>query len=222
MSLNTQIKNQQSLSLNISARNNNAMPSWKRLLDIMLIFCAIIILQPLFLIVGLIIKLVSPGPIFYKQTRVGLDGQHFYMWKFRSMHLDSSTTVHKKHFKNLVIENSPMKKLDDDNDCRIFFFGKFLRKTGLDELPQLYNVLKGEMSIVGPRPCLPYEAELFLDWQKKRFQAVPGITGLWQINGKNKTTFLQMIQYDIKYMNTKSLWKDINIILKTIPALLIK
>ena len=144
------------------------------------------------------------------------------MWKFRTMHIDSSAAVHEDHLKILIAEDSPMNKLDEENDPRVFSFGNFLRKTGIDELPQILNVLKSEMSLVGPRPCLPYEAVLYLDWQKKRFFAIPGITGLWQINGKNNTTFNQMIMYDIEYLNSKSLWNDITIIIKTIPALIRK
>jgi lipopolysaccharide/colanic/teichoic acid biosynthesis glycosyltransferase len=208
--------------LNNFAWKLRTMPNWKRTLDILLSLPALLLLIPLFFIIGLIIKIVSPGPIFYKQTRVGLEEQLFKMWKFRSMHLNASDRVHKDHFKHLISSNSAMNKLDDINDSRIFSFGNFLRKTGIDELPQIFNVLKGDMSLVGPRPCLPYEAELYLNWQRIRFNAVPGITGLWQINGKNRTTFSQMIQYDIMYMNSISAWKDISIIIKTIPSIIAK
>lgn len=197
-----------------------AMPVWKRILDLVLGSIALLVLAPAFLLLALAIKMISPGPSFYKQTRIGYKGELFTMYKFRTMHLNAPTTSHKSHLEDLIANDHPMEKLDDVNDPRIFRLGTLLRKTGIDELPQLLNVLKGEMSIVGPRPCLPYEAAMYKDWQKKRFLAVPGITGLWQVNGKNNTTFTQMIHYDIEYINHKSLWMDIKIIFSTIPALL--
>jgi lipopolysaccharide/colanic/teichoic acid biosynthesis glycosyltransferase len=118
--------------------------------------------------------------------------------------------------------NAPMMKMDSQGDPRIITFGVLLRASGLDELPQLINVLQGEMSLVGPRPCLPYEYDEYLPWQKKRFETVPGLTGLWQVSGKNKTTFLEMIQLDIKYAKNKTLWWDLKIILMTAPALIIQ
>jgi lipopolysaccharide/colanic/teichoic acid biosynthesis glycosyltransferase len=118
--------------------------------------------------------------------------------------------------------DAPMVKMDATGDSRIIPVGKLLRSSGLDELPQLINVLKGEMSLVGPRPCLPYEAEKYLPWQQKRFDAAPGLTGLWQVSGKNRTTFTRMMQLDIEYAQTKSLWLDLKIIFKTVPALLVQ
>ena len=115
-----------------------------------------------------------------------------------------------------------MVKMDATGDSRIIPLGKLLRSSGLDELPQLINVLKGEMSLVGPRPCLPYEAEKYLPWQQERFNAAPGLTGLWQVSGKNRTTFTRMMQLDIEYAQNKSLWLDLKIIFKTIPALLVQ
>jgi lipopolysaccharide/colanic/teichoic acid biosynthesis glycosyltransferase len=113
-----------------------------------------------------------------------------------------------------------MEKLDDRNDPRVIRFGNLLRKTGLDELPQLFNVLRGEMSLVGPRPCLPYEAQNYQRWNFRRFDALPGITGLWQVNGKNRTTFKEMIRLDINYIEKASLWLDLKILFKTIPAII--
>ena len=115
-----------------------------------------------------------------------------------------------------------MMKMDLHGDSRIILFGRWLRSSGLDELPQLINVLRGEMSLVGPRPCLPYESEKYLPWQKERFNAVPGLTGLWQVSGKNRTTFAQMMRLDIEYARNKNLWLDLKIILKTIPALMVQ
>jgi lipopolysaccharide/colanic/teichoic acid biosynthesis glycosyltransferase len=115
-----------------------------------------------------------------------------------------------------------MIKMDEHGDSRIILFGRWLRSSGLDELPQLINVLRGEMSLVGPRPCLPYESDKYLPWQKDRFLAMPGLTGLWQVSGKNRTTFVEMMRLDIKYVGNKSLWLDLKIILKTIPVLMIQ
>jgi lipopolysaccharide/colanic/teichoic acid biosynthesis glycosyltransferase len=122
----------------------------------------------------------------------------------------------------LITSDVPMTKMDARGDSRIIPFGKLLRSSGLDELPQLINVLKGEMSLVGPRPCLPYDAEKYLPWQQERFNAVPGLTGLWQVSGKNRTTFTRMMQLDIEYARKKSLWLDLKIICKTVPALLVQ
>ena len=128
--------------------------------------------------------------------------------------------MHKRHLALLIREgDTPMRKLDS-NDSRIIPLGKFLRKTGLDELPQLVNVLRGEMSLIGPRPCLPNEACDYLVWQRRRFDVHPGLTGLWQVNGKNRTTFAQMMRLDITYAKSRSFWMDIKILLKTIPAVI--
>jgi lipopolysaccharide/colanic/teichoic acid biosynthesis glycosyltransferase len=138
------------------------------------------------------------------------------------MFVDADTTMHQGHLHHLMNSNTPMMKMDSRGDPRIIPFGLFLRASGLDELPQLINVLRGEMSLVGPRPCLPYEYEKYLPWQKERFATVPGLTGFWQVSGKNKTTFVEMIQLDIKYAKNKTLWWDLKIILMTIPALIIQ
>ena len=142
--------------------------------------------------------------------------------KFRTMYCGSETVTHQGHLMNLMDSDAPMVKMDATGDARIIPVGKLLRSSGLDELPQLINVLKGEMSLVGPRPCLPYEAEKYLPWQQERFDAVPGLTGLWQVSGKNRTTFTRMMQLDIEYARTKNLGLDLRIILKTIPALLVQ
>jgi lipopolysaccharide/colanic/teichoic acid biosynthesis glycosyltransferase len=134
----------------------------------------------------------------------------------------SDTGIHKGHLDHLLNSDAPMVKMDAKGDSRIIPCGLVLRSSGLDELPQLINILRGEMSLVGPRPCLQYESEKYLAWQKERFNAAPGLTGLWQVNGKNRTTFVEMIQWDIEYARRKSLWLDLKIIAKTIPALLIQ
>lgn len=195
---------------------------WKRRLDILLILLALPFLIPLALLVSLLIRSGSRGPILFMQERVGYRGKRFMCFKFRTMYVDADTSTHQGHLSQLMTSNTPMTKMDSKGDPRIIPFGVLLRASGLDELPQLINVLRGEMSLVGPRPCLPYEYEKYLPWQKERFAAVPGLTGLWQVSGKNKTTFVEMIQLDIRYANTKTLWLDLKIILMTVPALLIQ
>jgi lipopolysaccharide/colanic/teichoic acid biosynthesis glycosyltransferase len=195
---------------------------WKRALDIFLILLALPFLIPLALFIALLIRSVSTGPVLFRQERIGYLGRRFMCFKFRTMFVDADTTTHQGHLQQLMNSNTPMQKMDSKGDPRIIPFGLLLRASGLDELPQLINVLRGEMSLVGPRPCLPYEYDNHLPWQKKRFGTVPGLTGLWQVSGKNKTTFVEMIQLDIKYAKNKNLWWDLKIILMTIPALIIQ
>jgi exopolysaccharide production protein ExoY len=195
---------------------------WKRALD----RTCIVVSAPLWLLVGvpiaLWIKLVSPGPVFFKQTRVGLRGSPFLLWKFRTMKVGAETACHEKHLDHLLRNGSsePMTKLDKAGDSRIIRGGRLLRGLGLDELPQLLNVWRGDMSLVGPRPCLPYEFSRYEPGQKARVDVPPGLTGYWQVNGKNRTTFRQMIEMDIWYTKNLSLGLDLKILLKTIPALL--
>jgi lipopolysaccharide/colanic/teichoic acid biosynthesis glycosyltransferase len=195
---------------------------WKRTLDAFLILLALPFLIPLALLVILLIRSGSRGPVLFRQGRVGYRGRRFTCFKFRTMFVDADTTTHQGHLYQLMNSDTPMQKMDSKGDSRIIPFGLFLRASGLDELPQLINVLRGEMSLVGPRPCLPYEYDNYLPWQKERFGTVPGLTGLWQVSGKNKTTFVEMIQLDIKYAKNKTLWGDLKIILMTIPALIIQ
>lgn len=194
-------------------------PLWKRLLDV----TVIVLTAPITILVGaliaLVIKLGSPGPVIFRQERVGYKGQRFVCFKFRTMHAGAETASHQGHTAQLIKSSAPMTKLDAVKDSRIIPFGSILRATGLDELPQLINVLRGEMSIVGPRPCVGYEYEMYEAWQKRRFDSVPGLTGLWQVSGKNRTTFNQMINLDIEYSEQSSLGLDLKIMLKTVPAL---
>jgi lipopolysaccharide/colanic/teichoic acid biosynthesis glycosyltransferase len=195
------------------------LPLWKRALD----FALILLFLPGLLIVGtivaLIVKFGSRGPILFRQKRVGYKGTQFTCFKFRTMEVNAETISHRNHTEQLIRSQAPMVKLDTQRDPRLVPLGTVLRATGLDELPQLLNVLRGEMSIVGPRPCIPYEYELYEPWQRDRFNAVPGLTGLWQVSGKNRTTFNEMIRFDIDYSERMSLWLDVMIILKTLPAL---
>jgi len=201
---------------------SNCLPGWKRTLDMVAILMAVPFLLPLALVIGIIIRTVSTGPVLFKQERVGCRGRRFMCLKFRTMFCGAEPAAHQGHLQQLMNSDVPMTKMDARGDSRIIPFGKLLRSSGLDELPQLVNVLKGEMSLVGPRPCLPYEAEKYLAWQRERFDAAPGLTGLWQVSGKNRTTFTKMIQLDIEYSRTKNLLLDLKIIFRTIPALLVQ
>ena len=198
------------------------IPGWKRLFDITCIVLTLPIWLPLLVMVMAWIKLVSPGPIFYRQQRVGYRGRRFMLFKFRTMHVNAETRTHEEYFAHLMNTDSPMTKLDALDDNRLVGGGRLLRASGLDELPQLINVLRGEMSLVGPRPCLPNEFMRYTPAQRGRVNALPGLTGYWQVNGKNKTTFSEMIAMDIFYSENMSVALDLGIIAKTIPALVME
>jgi lipopolysaccharide/colanic/teichoic acid biosynthesis glycosyltransferase len=196
-----------------------ALPAWKRMLDLALIVAVSPGLLLLAAGVTLLVVCGSRGPVLFRQRRVGYKGRQFTCYKFRTMVVDANSESHRDHLRQLMGTEVPMTKLDARSDPRLAPFGAALRATGLDELPQLINVIRGEMSIVGPRPCIPYEYELYEPWHRRRFDAVPGLTGLWQVSGKNRTTFNEMIRLDIEYAERSSLWFDLRIILKTLPAL---
>jgi len=199
-----------------SAHNS---PAWKRVMDILFILLAAPVVAPMMVVIAAVIKCMSKGPVLFKQERVGYKGKTFVCYKFRSMKVNAEVGSHKDHTTHLIKSSHvPMVKMDV-RDSRVIPGGTILRATGLDELPQLFNVLRGEMSLVGPRPCVPYEYEQYLPWQKSRFNVAPGLTGLWQVSGKNLTTFNEMINMDIEYGKRQGLWLDIRIIFMTIPAL---
>jgi len=200
--------------------DSTSVPQWKRRLDVALVLLLLPFLLPLMIFIGLLIRLVSKGPILFKQERIGHRGEKFMCLKFRTMFVGSETASHQGYLHHLMKSDKPMIKLDTQGDSRIIPFGVLLRSSGLDELPQLVNVLRGDMSLVGPRPCLAYEYENYLPWQRERFNTLPGLTGLWQVSGKNSTTFAEMMHLDITYAREKSLWLDLWIILKTAPAIL--
>lgn len=173
------------------------------------------------LVMTVVISLSSPGPVIFRQRRIGYRGREFMLYKFRTMQLGADTTTHQNHFKVLVDSRAPMAKLDQYRDPRLLPGGRFLRATGLDELPQIINVLKGEMSLVGPRPCLPSEFMHYQPAQRARMNALPGMTGLWQVSGKNRTTFEEMVRLDIHYVRHASFLLNLKIILLT-PVVLIR
>lgn len=195
------------------------IPTWKRAIDITCCLVALPLLALTTLVAAVITKCFSPGPILFRQERIGYRGRRFSLFKFRTMHSSVSGVTHQAHFEQLMKSNVPMQKLDARGDARLIPGGWLLRASGLDELPQIINVLRGDMSIVGPRPCIAYEYERYSSWQRNRLESVPGLTGLWQVSGKNRTTFDEMIRLDIRYAEKLSFFSDVAIILKTVPAL---
>jgi exopolysaccharide biosynthesis polyprenyl glycosylphosphotransferase len=184
----------------------------KRIMDICGALVGLICLSWLFLIVALLIKLEDPkGPVFFKQVRVGKDGKEFYMYKFRSMVTNAEELL--DSLLHLNEATGAMFKMK--NDPRVTKVGRFIRKTSIDELPQLWNVLKGEMSLVGPRPPLPREVAQYTEYDKQRLLVTPGCTGLWQVSGRSNLGFKEMVELDIKYINTRSIFMDLKIIVKT-------
>jgi lipopolysaccharide/colanic/teichoic acid biosynthesis glycosyltransferase len=188
-------------------------------MDLTISSVLLVALFPLFLAVAILIKLFSPGPVFFKQQRVGYSGRIFMLWKFRTMKPNGDSSAHREYMAKLIkldpdkeISDAPMVKLDDPRVTRI---GKFLRFTYIDELPQLINVFRGEMSLVGPRPPTPYEVAEYTRWHTGRFDAFPGMTGLWQVSGKNRLTFRQMARLDIRYSQQLSWLLDVKILLST-------
>ncbi len=185
---------------------------------------ALIILFPLFLAIAIGIKLSSKGPVIFKQVRIGKGGKPFEFYKFRSMHMSLDDSSHKEYVKDFIrngnqCQNKEIKIFKITSDPRIFKFGKFIRKTSLDELPQLFNVLKGDMSLVAPRPCLPYEWDCYEEWHKKRLDILPGCTGLWQALGRSSVSFEDMVILDLYYISNMTLWFDLKIILQTFPVI---
>lgn len=206
----------------LTEAGNAVIPRWKRILDLACILVSSPLWLPLTILVMLWIRASSPGPVFYRQERVGYRRNRFMLFKFRTMNVNAETRTHEEYFAHLMRVDCPMTKLDDANDSRLIRCGRFLRASGLDELPQIFNVLLGDMSLVGPRPCLPREFERYQPWQQERVKSPPGLTGYWQVNGKNKTTFSEMIAMDMFYADNMSLWLDLTIMLKTVPALIVQ
>ncbi|MGA2018376.1 MAG: sugar transferase [Opitutaceae bacterium] len=198
------------------------LPAWKRAIDLACCLIALPFLGVFSALMALGLRLTSPGPILFKQERVGYKGSRFMCYKFRTMAVGSDTKSHQAYYENLVGSNAPMVKLDSSGDKRLLPGGWLVRASGLDELPQIINILRGEMSIVGPRPCIQYEYDRYEPWHRERFNAVPGLTGLWQVSGKNRTTFDEMVRLDIRYSESISLWLDLKIITMTVPALVVQ
>jgi exopolysaccharide biosynthesis polyprenyl glycosylphosphotransferase len=199
---------------------------WRRMLkrafDIVVTLPIVILLSPLMALVAILVKVESPGPAIFKQERIGENGVPFTFYKFRSMRCDADPEVHRAHVKRLIEENIELCSSGEGNgslkmedDPRITRVGRFIRKTSIDELPQFFNVLKGDMSMVGPRPPIPYEVDVYKEWHRRRFEAPPGITGWWQVRGRNQVSFDEMVRMDIYYVEHQSFWLDLKILFMT-------
>lgn len=192
----------------------------KRILDVVISLILIALFAPLLVLIVIAIRISSPGPVVYRQMRIGKDGKPFLMLKFRSMQVVNNPDLHRAYVQTLIKQNTQPREMGKRSlkllgDERMTGVGKYLRKFGLDELPQLFNVLKGEMSVVGPRPSLPYEYEVYRDWHRHRLEVLPGITGLWQVNSHNMVAFDDMVRIDLSYIQHMNLWLDIKIMLLT-------
>lgn len=206
--------------------NRTRYASGKRLLDLLLGGVSFVVTLPVAVAIGIAIKVDSRGPVLFRQRRIGLDGQPFTMIKFRSMVPDADESTHRDYYRKLVDgtaeprvneDGDPVFLLDDPRVTRV---GRLLRRTSLDELPNLLNVLQGSMSLVGPRPPIPYEVQFYDERSKGKLRVKPGMTGLAQINGRGSLTFAQIIDYDLDYVNRHSLRLDLMILLKTLPVVL--
>jgi exopolysaccharide biosynthesis polyprenyl glycosylphosphotransferase len=191
----------------------------KRYIDIFGSLLAIALLSPLFLAIAVLVRLTSKGPVLFRQVRIGQYGVPFTFYKFRSMYENAESTIHEKYvatFINGVDSNDTNGVFKINNDPRVTRIGRFLRKTSLDELPQFFNVLSGKMSLVGPRPPIPYEVKAYTRWHRHRMlQAKPGITGLWQVSGRSRVRFDEMVRLDLRYAAEQSIWLDLSIIART-------
>jgi len=198
----------------------------KRALDIAGSAACLVVFGPLFLCAAAAVKLTSKGPVFFRQQRIGEAGRTFTMFKFRTMHVNCDHRIHQQYVESFIQSNQPAAsgsgavfKIVDDP--RVTSIGDFLRRSSIDELPQFWNVLRGEMSLVGPRPPLPYEVARYKRWHRRRvLEAKPGITGLWQVEGRSRTTFDEMVRLDLRYARNCSVWTDLNILLATPRAVL--
>jgi lipopolysaccharide/colanic/teichoic acid biosynthesis glycosyltransferase len=199
----------------------------KRALDLVLSLMLLGILSPLFFLIAALVKLTSPGPVLFRQKRIGQMMKPFTMLKFRTMHVNTDHAIHHQFVTSFIKSGGKCEEIGKTglfkivNDPRVTAIGRILRKTSLDELPQLWNVFSGEMSLVGPRPPLPYEVEQYMSWHRRRvLEAKPGLTGLWQVTGRSRTTFDEMVRLDLRYVRTCSIWTDIKILLATPRAVI--
>ena len=201
-----------------ASNTGSGCPPWKRCLDLFLLLLGLPVILPVMLVVALLVKMVSRGPVFFRQERIGYRGKPFTCWKFRTMHANADPGLHREHVGKLIANNLPLVKLDAKGDKRLIPLGGVLRASCVDEIPQLINVFLGEMSIVGPRPCMEYEYSQLLPWHRQRFNSPPGMTGLWQIKRRANTSFTEMMQMDLHYVTNRTLWFDLLIVLQTIPS----
>jgi exopolysaccharide biosynthesis polyprenyl glycosylphosphotransferase len=201
----------------------------KRAFDITLALLGLLAASLFMLVIAIAIRLDSPGPVLFRQVRLGKNGRPFTFYKFRSMRTDADPELHRRYVQSFIRSELPNTSKDDNpgqppfkmkQDPRVTRVGHVLRHTSLDELPQLFNILKGEMSFVGPRPPVPYEAIEYQEWHKGRLAVVPGLTGLWQVNGRSRVSFDEMVRMDLAYIDRQSFWLDLKIIALTVPAVI--
>ena len=200
----------------------------KRAFDTVVAAVGLVLISPLLAVIAVLIRFGSPGPVIFRQRRIGENGRPFTMFKFRSMRADADPQLHQAYVTRLIQQNlgpadlaaEGAKSLKLAADPRVTRVGAFLRQTSLDELPQLFNVLRGEMSLVGPRPHIAYEVELYQAWHKRRLTAPPGITGLWQVRGRNRVSFEEMVRMDLEYIDRQSLWLDLQLLAQTTLAVI--
>lgn len=194
----------------------------KRCFDVVVAAAILVVVSPVLAAALVIVRLTSRGPVLFRQTRIGLRGEPFEMLKIRSMRMGSDETIHQSHVTRLLTadpaEQLVAHKLRDDT--RVTRWGSIMRRFSIDELPQLFNVLVGDMSLVGPRPPMPYEVEFYQPRYQRRFDVRPGITGLWQVSGRNKLSMHEMLELDVRYVETRSLALDLRILWRTLPATL--
>ncbi len=204
----------------------------KRTIDVIAASLLLLLSAPIIGLAAALIWLTDGSPVFFRQSRIGVGGYSFQLVKLRTMHRDATDTVHREYVRQWIAESGAnpnghsggsevksSKIFKITNDCRVTRIGKLLRRFSIDELPQLINVVRGEMSLIGPRPALPYELELYTDWHRNRLEAVPGITGLWQVSGRNQLSFDEMVQLDLEYLENWSLFGDVKILMRTLPVL---
>jgi exopolysaccharide biosynthesis polyprenyl glycosylphosphotransferase len=206
-------------------QNRRVALAAKRCIDVVGSLAAILLFSPVYAVIAILIKCTSKGPILFRQTRVGQYGKKFTFLKFRSMRTNNDATIHKEYVTKFIAGKGEKQEGGEGavfkltNDPRVTAIGRFIRRTSLDELPQFFNVLIGDMSLVGPRPPVPYEFEVYDVWHRTRvFEVRPGITGLWQVNGRSKTNFDDMVRLDLQYARTWTVWMDIKILAKTPKA----
>ncbi len=195
----------------------------RRLLDLLVAAIVLLVLAPLLIVIALAVRIDSKGPVLFRQRRVGRGRSEFTIFKFRTMCQDADASRHRKYVQTLIdgsreSERGHLYKLSVDD--RVTRVGRFLRSWSLDELPQLINVLRGQMALVGPRPVIPYEVDMYPDTYLKRFAVKPGLTGLWQVSGRNERTYDEMVSFDVEYAESSSLWLDLRILAKTVPVVL--
>ncbi len=214
----------------LAARKRTAAPARgqeavKRLIDLSVSLVLLFIVAPVLLLLLCLVRLTSDGPAFFRQERVGRDMRSFTMLKLRTMYADCHDEVHRDYVTRMLLDEEPAEAGEDglfklDGDPRVTRLGAWLRRTSLDELPQLLNVLRGDMSLVGPRPVLRWEAEMFEERYRRRFLVKPGISGLWQVSGRSRLTMREALELDIEYVDRYSLTLDLIIMFRTVPAIL--